>query len=60
LVARVWCTQGQQERPSGLSDFELFGLLTRPDLRTRSNVFYALADESALTVHIETFASVKR
>jgi site-specific recombinase XerD len=34
LVARVRCTQVQQERPSALSDLELSGLLARPDLRT--------------------------
>jgi integrase/recombinase XerD len=34
LVARVRCTQIQQERPSALSDLELSGLLARPDLRT--------------------------
>jgi integrase/recombinase XerD len=34
LVARVRCTQVQQERPSALSDVELSQLLARPDLRT--------------------------
>jgi site-specific recombinase XerD len=34
LVARVRCTQVQQERPSALSDLELSGLLKQPDLRT--------------------------
>jgi integrase/recombinase XerD len=34
LVARVRCTQVQQERPSALSDLELSQLLARPDLRT--------------------------
>jgi integrase/recombinase XerD len=34
LVARVRCTQVQQERPSALSDLELSGLLAHPDLRT--------------------------
>jgi integrase/recombinase XerD len=33
-VARVRCTQVQQERPSALSDLELSGLLKQPDLRT--------------------------
>jgi integrase/recombinase XerD len=34
LVARVRCTQVQQERPSALLDLELSQLLARPDLRT--------------------------
>jgi site-specific recombinase XerD len=34
LVARVRCTQVQQDRPSALSGLELSQLLTRPDLRT--------------------------
>jgi len=34
LVARVRCTQVQQERPRALSDLELSRLLARPDLRT--------------------------
>jgi integrase/recombinase XerD len=34
LVQGVRCTQVQHERPSALSDLELSGLLTRPDLRT--------------------------
>jgi integrase/recombinase XerD len=34
LVARVRCTQVQQERPSALSDLELSQLLNHPDLRT--------------------------
>ena len=38
LVARVRCTQVQQERPSALSDLELSGLLSRPDLRTTIGV----------------------
>lgn len=38
LVARVRCTQVQQQRPSALSDLELSHLLARPDLRTTIGV----------------------
>jgi integrase/recombinase XerD len=34
LVARVRCTQVQQQRPSALSDLELAHVLASPDLRT--------------------------
>ena len=38
LVSQVRCTHVQQDRPTALSDRELFSLLARPDLRTTIGV----------------------